>query len=313
MACMNFSKKIIFEFLIKVLKRNYILYLALFLFIFIFIDNKTEFNNAKLDTLNRSMLFDNKHLIKEVSSLTKEDKVQFQRSLDYYERIIEFMPNLPDANGMAGYCSYILGEKKKAIDYYKRAIELNPNFFYFYHNLGIIFFNEGSFEKAAWALNKAILTDPALNMKFILSSPRIYMPIINQDKADRNPAFQLKEAYQENYKLLGLSYLKLKRYQDVVQIASNSLKAGSSSTSFYNYLLGVTAYELKEYDQAIGFLKNSIDNDPDNAEAFYYLGLILQQKGNTEQGNLFIKKSDSIKNTDNYSAAKENSFYLKHY
>ncbi|MBU1995966.1 MAG: tetratricopeptide repeat protein, partial [Candidatus Omnitrophica bacterium] len=281
---MNFSDKIKFALFINVLKRNYILYLALFLFIFIFIDNKTEFNNAKLDTLNRSMLYGNNHLIKDISRLTNEDKVQFQRSLDYYERIIEFMPNKPEAYGMAGFCSYILGNKEKAIGYYKRAIELNPNFFYFYHNLGIIYFNEGSYEKAVWALNKAIQTNPPLSLQFILYSPRIYMPIINLYKNDMNPAFQLKAAYQENYQLLGSSYLKLKKYPDVIQIASSALKAGPNSTSFYNYLLGVAAYELKEYDKALVFLKNSIEENPENADAYYYLGSILHQKGNTEQG-----------------------------
>lgn len=309
----NFFNKKPFEIFLDLLSRNYILYIALILFIVIFIDNRSEFNNAKLDTLNRSMLFDNTHLIKEVGSITKEDKVQFQRSLAYYERIIEFMPNLPDAHGMAGYCAYILGQKEKAMNYYKRAIDLKPDFFYFYHNLGIIYFDEGSYEKAVWALSKALETNPPSNLQFILSSTRIYIPIVNQYRQATNPALQLKAAYQENYKLLGLSYLRLKQYPDVVRIASNSLKSGSAYGSFYKYLLGVTAYELKEYDQALVFLKGAIEEDPKNADAYYYMGLTLIAVGNTQQGNQLIDQSNLIKNPNGYSAEKESTFHLKHY
>ena len=105
------------------------------------------------------------------------DKPDIKKYLKFYKKVAVYMPDRADANGLIGFCYYKIGQNEKAIAYYQKAIQLNPNFFWFYHNLGVIFFKNKEYDKAANAFAKAVQTDTNKSLMYIHSSQRIYIPI----------------------------------------------------------------------------------------------------------------------------------------
>src|SRR5262245_18418550 len=45
----------------------------------------------------------------------------------------------------------------------------------------------------------------------------------------------------------------------------------------------ILAYDAKQYDEALGLLKEALAQDPKNVEALYYTGLVLMAQQKTEE------------------------------
>lgn len=140
----------------------------------------------------------------------KGDSIDFGKYIDYYEKVVQYMPHRADAHSMLGFSYYYAGKQTEAISSYKKAIALNPHIFNFHYNLGVIHFKEDDYEKANVSLQKAVATRPQHTLVFIRSS-KIYQDIMRETR-DFDYSFQgeLEAGYQDCRLLLGLSQYYLK-------------------------------------------------------------------------------------------------------
>src|SRR3989338_9562781 len=51
--------------------------------------------------------------------------------INYYQQIVEYIPQNADAYGMLGFCYYYLGKHEEALASYKKAAQFNPHSFWF--------------------------------------------------------------------------------------------------------------------------------------------------------------------------------------
>lgn len=123
----------------------------------------------------------------------------------YYERLVEYMPQRPEAYALLGFCYYQTGKSQEAIASFISAMKLNPDFFWTPYNLGVIYFRQGRYQEAATMLRRAIALKPQVTLKTIFSS-RIYGEIIRSVK-DFDYAIEknLQAGYRDAYRLLKLS------------------------------------------------------------------------------------------------------------
>jgi len=56
----------------------------------------------------------------------------------------------------------------------------------------------------------------------------------------------------------------------------------------------ILAYDARKYDEALGFLKEALAQDPKNVEAFYYSGLVLMAQQKTEQAIEALEKARAL-------------------
>ena len=130
--------------------------------------------------------------------------------IDYYKKVVEYMPRNADAYGMLGFFYYYCGNYEKAVASYQKAIELNGYFFWFYYDLGVICFKNSRYAEAIKFFKKALEQRPEIALKIISSSP-IYTSIIKGSSHFDYPMdAALKAAYMNSYKLLALSAERLK-------------------------------------------------------------------------------------------------------
>jgi tetratricopeptide (TPR) repeat protein len=162
---------------------------------------------ARNTTLNQWMpSFD--YLAGWVKNESLFEKEPLKKCVRYYNKVIDYYPQISAAHEMLGFCYYRLGERDKAISYYNKAIILNPHFFWSYYNLGVIYLKESGYDKAAYLFKKGMNVKPDITMKEIANS-KIYQQIRSAKNFNYAVDSKLKEGYKKCYKLLVLSqYLK---------------------------------------------------------------------------------------------------------
>ena len=272
------------EKILKGLQKIFVLYLLSF-FLFNAIVDK---NKIHLRILN-NLLSTIDYLVEFSSGEEPFDRETFLGYVDYYKQILKYMPRRADALGLLGYCYYYLGEKSRAIDFFQEAIDQEPGFFWFHYNLGLIYFQDGLYEKAQDSFKRALSCDPEKTLKFVYSS-RILQYIGPTDKVDfpvnngyhkrsRQEIYQelgtgLEKAYQRARQLLILSFNETQNFSEMLQAAQIGLENHKGDPLFFYFYAGLGAYQLKNYPVALGFFNHCIEKDP-RSQAFHYLGLTL--------------------------------------
>ncbi len=275
-------------------KRVVILYVVMFLIAYAVFDKKKVKAQNKVKELNE--FYVNPDYLAYVFKNQKNfDKEELKKQVKYYEKINQYMPSRSAAYGLLGFCHYHLGNYDKAIDYYNKAIYLNPDFFWFWYNLGVVYFKNDQYQEAAVSLGKAVTSDVGKTSQFVQES-KVYRPILSAQRiTDREQLKnQLKEGYRDCYKMLILSQLQLKNYAEVVRIAEYATSSGFSEEDFFYYYLGITAFKLKQFKKAVFYFQECLNKNSHHAEAYYHLGLSLKALGHEKQSVIFLERATHV-------------------
>lgn len=139
----------------------------------------------------------------------------------YFTKLVEAFPKNADAHGMLGFCYFHSRKIDNAISEYKKACELQPKVFWFYYNLGIIYFKMANYQEAINYFNKANETNWEDTIEFIRSSKVVYFLIFrdtNISYADLQQRINSAK-FKSNF-LLAISLKMLGRVEE----ASNVIK-----------------------------------------------------------------------------------------
>lgn len=125
--------------------------------------------------------------------------------LDYYKTLCAYTthdPEQPAPCSLAGYAYYYLGETDKAIKYYEQAIRGNPNFFWSHYNLGVIYYNEKFYDKAAEEFTLA-LNSPNDNAMLFMLLTKTYKDLASFLEIDPDAFLRgLEEGFKRSKELL---------------------------------------------------------------------------------------------------------------
>ncbi|MCK5580649.1 MAG: tetratricopeptide repeat protein [Candidatus Omnitrophica bacterium] len=217
--------------------------------------------------------FDNvKEIIRDPKNVPTEELMKY---VPYYEKLIEFLPDYPDSYAVLGFFYYYLNRTDDALAIYQRAVDLGPYIFWAWHNLGIIYYEIGEYEKAIFALKWAVQLRPEVKTKAIFSS-KIYKEIIVPRKMEYLVGVGLQEGGRSAYEIIVRSCFFLKRHFGMLKMARHVLEENAFENRIFYYYAGVASFYLKDYANAIKFLKQYIGHRVEQADAYQYLGLALQ-------------------------------------
>ena len=152
-----------------ILQRAVVFFLLLWGLNLIFVNYDQVDSEFKIRTLNfiRPSF---EPLIEAAEYRTKMEKKQLKEYVQYYKKIIEYIPGRSDAYGLLGFCYYNAGFYAKAIEYYQQAIELHPPVFWFHYNLGVAYFRSGQFDAAIEAFESAKTKRADLTLRYVRAS-----------------------------------------------------------------------------------------------------------------------------------------------
>lgn len=224
--------------------------------------------------------------------MTAEIQVQMQDALaaynhgqlvearELFEDIINHFPASADALHMLGVIAYQGEEYQRAVAVIGKAMELNPGNAAYYSDRGLALEQLRQLEAALEHYDKAIAIQPDLAITH-LNRGNVLKALGQQDAA--------VESYHKAAALL-------------------EKQRGSSDAL---HMLGLMAFERKEYAKAVGLIDKAIALNPDNAAYYSDRGLALQRLKYVEQAlesydqALAIRKDIAIIHLNRGNALKE--------
>ncbi len=256
----------------------FFLYLLLGLLIFFFANYERAWNHTVPTVLSRYMP------VPEAWSDFNRDRHKFdvkriKEFERYYQKVSQFMPFLPEASAMLGFCYFYDNQIVKAEKSYQKAIEGYPRVFNFHYNLGIIALKQNNSQKAVDHFRKSVAVSPIENIRYIVNA-RIYHPFLPFMHQPQALALSMGEYTQKFYRQAYLQIFEIceqiKDYKTMGEYARLAIASGVLEKSTAYFYAGRGAYELKEYENATLYLQEALKEGSHFSQTFEMLGVSLQ-------------------------------------
>lgn len=166
-------------------------------------------------------------------------------------RALELDPQSPEAYNLLGYCAALEGNAEDAIDAYRQAIALDDTYF-----------------------------------EAMLNAAEVYIhPLREFDEAIHmcEQALDLAETDEEVVDALLLKFDALLGQGDGslddARHILDRMPPGPYENPAHTFLVGRAFYEVGDIDRAFPLVEEAASKDPKHAEAWYYLGLLRDERG----------------------------------
>ena len=212
----------------------------------------------------------------------KADKVQ--EADRYYTAILKVDPKHPDANHNMGVLAVRIGKVKESLPFFKTALDTNP----------------GKAEYWLSYIDTLIKLDLIDNAKAVLEQAKSKGAKGNEfdqiEKKLGTPPFKnsnAQEPSQEEINAL-VNLYNQNRLQQVFNETQKLTKRYTQSLSLWN-LMGASAAQIGQLDDAILAFQKAISIKPDYADAYNNIGNVLKEQGNLKEAVEAYNKAISIK------------------
>lgn len=177
------------------------------------------------------------------------------------------------------------GDTRGALASARRALELDPNSPEAHNLLGYVAALEGDGDEAVEAYRQAIALDDTY-LEAMLNAAEVYIhPLGDFDQAISmcDQALDVAEADDEVVDALLLKFDALlgKGDLDAAKKLVPLFPAGPFDNPSHTFLVGRALYEVGDVERALPYVEDAIRRDPRNSEAYYYLGLVRDEQGDT--------------------------------
>lgn len=169
----------------------------------------------------------------------------------------------------------------------RRALELDKEAPEAYNLLGYVAALKGDFEEAIEHYQQAIALDDTY-LEAILNAAEVLLhPLGEHEDAERlcDDALELAETDDERVDALLLKFDSLLGQNQLERAKSlcERFPLGPFDNPAHAFLVGRALYEVGELDKAAPLIRHATEGPAANSEAFYYLGLLLdeQKQGST--------------------------------
>ena len=168
----------------------------------------------------------------------------------------------------------------------RRALEIDPQSPEAYNLLGYVAALEGDADDAIENYRQAIALDETY-LEAMLNAAEVYIhPLGNFDEAIEmcNQALELAETDEEVIDALLLKFDALLGKGDGNEATAVIARVpeGPYKNANHSFLIGRAHYEVGDIDKAATLIEEAAAKDSHHAEAFYYLGLIQDERGDAK-------------------------------
>lgn len=176
------------------------------------------------------------------------------------------------------------GDTQRASDYYERAASLNEGCVLCLRQVAKIAEREGKKEKALSYLIKAKVAEPE-NPEVLFEFGRLCLEgdLFRDALPALEKAVQLRPENDRYNYVLASAYVGKMRHQDALVILDRLVKKHPENP-ILNYAIGSVLCTVgTDLDGAENYLRKSINLQPDQLAAYYYLGLVVLRKRDQDQ------------------------------
>jgi tetratricopeptide (TPR) repeat protein len=167
----------------------------------------------------------------------------------------------------------------------RRALEIDSQSPEAYNLLGYVAALQGDFEDAIENYRQAIALDDTY-LEAMLNAAEVYIHPLGDyaEAADMcDQAIELAENDDELADALLLKFDALlgRSEFDEAKALTARFPAGPFENPNHTFLVGRAFYEVGDVDRALPLIEKVLEDQPQNSEGWYYLGLIRDEKGET--------------------------------
>lgn len=180
----------------------------------------------------------------------------------------------------------------------RRALELDNQSPEAFNLLGYVAALRGDYEDAIENYHQAVSLDDTY-LEAMLNAAEVYVhPLAEYDEAIRlcEQALDLAETDDETVDALLLYFDACLGKGDLAraQELCNRFPAGPFDNPTHTFLVGRAFFEVDKLDRAAELIEESVRINANNPDAFYYLGLIHDARGNTEEATRAFLRSREL-------------------
>ncbi len=180
----------------------------------------------------------------------------------------------------------------------RRALEIDSQSPEAYNLLGYVAALQGEFEDAIEHYRQAIALDDTY-LEAMLNAAEVYIhPLGDFDEAIDmcDQALDLAETNDEIVDALLLKFDALlgKGEFDEARQLCNRFPDGPFENANHTFLVGRAFYEVGDLDRAAPMIEDAVRTNPTNPEAYYYLGLIRDERGDVQQATQSFLKAREL-------------------
>ncbi len=220
---------------------------------------------------------------------------QYDKAVQEFEQLVKVDPKYESGYRVLGDSYLKLHRYDKAADAFKRAAELDSTNFSSFLGAAVAQFNQAQYQDAIDTLESGKAAAKAPKERYQLfqlwGSSYYNLEKYAQAVADLEKAVSIQRGDYNDVFQLGLSYLELGDYAKARQYLGQAAALGDDKGKAQQYLdrvdyrQALAAIRQQHYPQAAQSLKQFVQSHPDDADAWYNLGL----------AQLFSKKLDDAR------------------
>lgn len=180
----------------------------------------------------------------------------------------------------------------------RRALDLDNQSPEAYNLLGYVAALRGDYEGAIESYHQAISLDDTY-LEAMLNAAEVYVhPLSDYDEAIRlcEQALDLAETDDEAVDALLLcfdAYLGKGDMSRAEELCAR-FPAGPFDNPTHTFLVGRAFFEVGKMGRAAELIEESVKSNPNNPDAYYYLGLIHDERGNVEEATRSFLRSREL-------------------
>jgi tetratricopeptide (TPR) repeat protein len=197
------------------------------------------------------------------------DEGDYRTAIEIFLKALEQDPNNPYVLNSTAFAYHAIGENQTALDYSNQAIAASPDDGLILKNKGMILISLSEHELALEALDRAMRVSPDL------WTAAFYCSRANEELGHADEAINCLTAYLQKHpdcspilEQRARVYWRNNDSQLALADALAAIKADPSSARC-NLLAGHIYDSLSEHEEGIRYYTQAIENDSDNAEAYF--------------------------------------------
>ncbi|HWP44637.1 MAG TPA: FG-GAP-like repeat-containing protein, partial [Blastocatellia bacterium] len=175
------------------------------------------------------------------------------------------------------------------------------------NNVGVALLEQFNYKDAAEAFRRALSLDPQLSIARLNLSIALYnLPDVPASLVEAKKAAEMMPDAPQPHYMLGLIARTQNRFEDSVQAFQQVLKIDPRDVGA-NVNLAQLYMQQRKYPEAIALLRVAAENEPYNVTATYNLAISLLRAGQREEGQRFMQKFQTLRDS-NYGTVIGNNY-----